>query len=105
MTFFFDPFLGGFGGGGTSQEIAALKAAVFYKDGSASMTGNADYANYAILNLEYLSLNDLLIPPGPGLGELKVYSKASGLSTPDPDSVDIILQKTAGELSEYLFGG
>ena len=26
-------------------------------------------------------------------------------STPDPDSVDIILQKTAGELSEYLFGG
>ena len=86
MTFFFDPFLGGFGGGGTSQEIAALKAAVFYKDGSASMTGNADYANYAILNLEYISLNDLLIPPGPGLGELKVYSKASGLSTPDPDS-------------------
>ena len=26
-------------------------------------------------------------------------------STPDPDSVDIVLQKTAGELSEYLFGG
>ena len=26
-------------------------------------------------------------------------------STPDPDSVDIILQKTAGELSDYLFGG
>ena len=47
MAFFYDPFLGGFGGGATSQEIAALKAAVFYKDGSASRTGNAEYANYA----------------------------------------------------------